>query len=143
MASVGAAVDPQTELAKALDEIERQREVSDISSENEDVSDSSDFSDNTDNENDTEGAWGSDGNSVNLQQDQASYGNRPEQNNDERAQPRQADGGRVAGETQPEAWREIETEAIYECMRKGWPLHVMNIQSTAREIDAKRNPKGW
>ncbi len=44
---------------------------------------------------------------------------------------------------QPEAWREIETEAIYECMRKGWPLHVMNIQSTAREIDAKRNPKGW
>lgn len=98
MASVGAAVDPQTELAKALDEIERQRAVSDLSSEIGDVSDSSDFSDNTGNENDTEGAWGSDGNSVNLQQDQASYGNRPEQNNDERAQPRQADGGRVAGD---------------------------------------------
>ena len=45
--------------------------------------------------------------------------------------------------TQPEAWRPMETEAIYECMRKGWELHIINIQSTAREIDAKRNPKGW
>lgn len=96
MASVGAAVDPQTELESALEEIERQRIESDGIGTG-DVSDSSDFSDNTGNEN--EGAWGSDGNSVNLQQDQDGYGNRPEQNNDERAQPRQADGGRVAGDT--------------------------------------------
>ena len=40
--------------------------------------------------------------------------------------------------TQPEAWRAIETEAIYECMRKGWDLHVMNIQSTARELGGTR-----
>lgn len=45
--------------------------------------------------------------------------------------------------TQPEQWRPIETEAIYESMRSGWPLHVMHIQGIAREIDAKRNPKGW
>ena len=45
--------------------------------------------------------------------------------------------------TQPEAWREAMTEAIYECLKRGWTLHTMNIQSMAREIDAKRNPKGW
>ena len=45
--------------------------------------------------------------------------------------------------TQPEEWWPIETEAIYECLRRGWPLHIGNIQSTAREIDARRNPKGW
>ncbi len=45
--------------------------------------------------------------------------------------------------TQPEQWRSLETEAIYECLNRNWELHVMNIQSTAREIDAIRNPKGW
>lgn len=45
-------------------------------------------------------------------------------------------------QTQPEKWSAIETEAIYECMRRGWPLHIMHIQMIAREIDAKRNPKG-
>ena len=45
--------------------------------------------------------------------------------------------------TQPEEWRDLEIEAIYECLKRGWELHIMNIQSTAREIDAKRNPKGW
>ena len=44
---------------------------------------------------------------------------------------------------EPEAWREAEAEAIYECLRRGWPLHVGNIQYVAREIDAKLNPKGW
>lgn len=45
--------------------------------------------------------------------------------------------------TQPESWREIEIEAIYECLRRGWPLHTAHIHIIAREIDAKRNPKGW
>jgi hypothetical protein len=56
------------------------------------------------------------------------------------------DGEQTAAEwllTQPEAWRIRETEAIYACLKKGWPLNVITIQSTAREIDAKRNPKGW
>ncbi len=141
MASVGAAVDPQTELAKALDEIERQREVSDISSENEDVSDSSDFSDNTDNENDTEGAWGSDGNSVNLQQDQASYGNRPEQNNDERAQPRQADGGRVAGDAARgvEGDRDRSDIRVYEeGLAASRNEHSEHSQRNRREAESER-----
>ena len=46
-------------------------------------------------------------------------------------------------QTQPPTWRAIETEAIYECVKRGWSLHIMNIQSVAREIDAMRNPKGW
>ena len=45
--------------------------------------------------------------------------------------------------TQPEAWREIETEAIYECLKKGWPLHLVSIQSTARELAVPGNPNGW
>lgn len=56
------------------------------------------------------------------------------------------DGRETAAEwlkTQPERWHSLATEAIYECLKKGWPLHDGNIQSTAREIDAKRNPKGW
>lgn len=57
-----------------------------------------------------------------------------------------SDGKETAQEwlmTQPERWRSLATEAIYECLKKGWPLHEGNIQMTAREIDAKRNPKGW
>lgn len=45
--------------------------------------------------------------------------------------------GRTAEEflsTQPEEWRSVETSAIYECLRRGWPLHVGNIQYVAREI---------
>ena len=56
------------------------------------------------------------------------------------------DGKETAQEwlmTQPEAWREIETEAIYECLKRGWTLHTGHIQMIARELDAKRNPKGW
>ena len=56
------------------------------------------------------------------------------------------DGTQTAQEwliTQLEVWREIEIEAIYECLRLGMELHKMNIQSTARRLDAKRNPKGW
>ena len=45
--------------------------------------------------------------------------------------------------TQPEAWREIETEALHECMKRGWSLTAFHIQMIAREIDAERNPKGW
>ena len=45
--------------------------------------------------------------------------------------------------TQPEAWREIETEAIYECLKKGWSLHLVSIQSTARELAIPWNPNGW
>ncbi|MBP3483210.1 MAG: hypothetical protein J6K28_07470 [Alistipes sp.] len=40
--------------------------------------------------------------------------------------------------TQPEAWRELETEAIYECLRRKWPLHTGNIQMVAREIEPER-----
>jgi hypothetical protein len=45
--------------------------------------------------------------------------------------------------TQPEEWRDLEIEAIYECLKRGWKLHIRHIQMIAREIDAKRNPKGW
>ena len=44
---------------------------------------------------------------------------------------------------QPEEYRELATEAICECMRKGWPLHKMHIQSTAKDIDAKRRPQDF
>ncbi len=56
------------------------------------------------------------------------------------------DGKQTAQEwlmTQPESWRPEMTEAIYECLKRGWTLHTMSIQSTARELDAQRNPKGW
>ena len=46
-------------------------------------------------------------------------------------------------QTQPEAWRAIETEALSECLKRGWKVSVPNIQMIAREIDAERNPKGW
>lgn len=46
-------------------------------------------------------------------------------------------------ETQPAQYHKLAVEAIYECMRKGWELHTMHIQSIARELDAKRFPKGW
>ena len=56
------------------------------------------------------------------------------------------DGKQTAQEwlmTQPKKYRERATEAIYECLKRGWTLHTGNIQSTARELDAQRNPKGW
>ena len=46
-------------------------------------------------------------------------------------------------ETLPADWRSLATEALFECSKKGWPLTEDNILTTAREIDAKRNPKGW
>ena len=46
-------------------------------------------------------------------------------------------------ETQPEQWRQLEKEAIYECLKRDWSLHVAHIQMIAREIDEKQNPKGW
>ena len=57
-----------------------------------------------------------------------------------------SDGKQTAADwllTQPDEWRPIETEAIYECLKRGWPMNVMEIQGIAREIDAKQNPKGW
>ena len=45
--------------------------------------------------------------------------------------------------TQPESWRDIETEAIYECLKRDWTLHMGHIHIIARELDAQRNPKGW
>jgi len=56
------------------------------------------------------------------------------------------DGKQTAQEwlmTQPKKYWERATEAIYECLKRGWTLHTGNIQSTARELDAQRNPKGW
>ena len=56
------------------------------------------------------------------------------------------DGKETAAEwlqTQPEEWREQMKEAVYECLKKRWPLNIGNIHMTAREIDAERNPKGW
>ena len=44
--------------------------------------------------------------------------------------------------TQPEAWRPIETEAIYECLKRGWSLHVAHIHMIARELNVKQKPKG-
>ena len=45
--------------------------------------------------------------------------------------------------TQPEKYWERATEAIYECLKKGWTLNEGGILMTARELDAQRNPKGW
>lgn len=56
------------------------------------------------------------------------------------------DGKETAQEwlmTQPKTWREAMIEAIYECLKRGWTLHIGHIQMMARELDAKRNPKGW
>lgn len=44
---------------------------------------------------------------------------------------------------QPQKWEEELTEAIYECLKRGWTLHTANIYPIARELDAIRNPKGW
>ena len=44
---------------------------------------------------------------------------------------------------QPKKYHPIIKEAIIECIIHHWELHEMNISSTAREIGAKRNPKGW
>ena len=44
-------------------------------------------------------------------------------------------------EKQPEEWRHIETDAIYECLKSHWSLNAMTIQSVARELDALKNPK--
>jgi hypothetical protein len=44
---------------------------------------------------------------------------------------------------EPKQYHSLATEAIYECLKRGWPLNVMEIQGIAREIDAQRNPKGW
>ena len=44
---------------------------------------------------------------------------------------------------QPQKWEERLTEAIYECLKRGWMLHTGNIYPIARELDAIRNPKGW
>lgn len=41
-------------------------------------------------------------------------------------------------DTQPVADRELLIEAIYACLKKGWPLNPMTIQSTARAIDRKQ-----
>lgn len=140
MASVGAAVDPQTELESALEEIERQRIESDGIGTG-DVSDSSDFSDNTINDNDVEGPLESGGNSVNLQQDQEGYGNRPEQNNDERAQPRQADGGRVAGDAARgvEGDRDRSDIRVYEeGLAASRDEHSEHSQRNRREAESER-----
>ena len=45
--------------------------------------------------------------------------------------------------TQTQKYQALAEEARFECLRKGWILNDMTIQSTAREIDALRNPKGW
>lgn len=56
-----------------------------------------------------------------------------------------SDGVTTAAEwlqTQPEGWRKIETDAIYECLRNRWMLHEANIQCAAREIGAKPSRLG-
>ena len=56
------------------------------------------------------------------------------------------DGKQTAQEwlmTQPKKYWERATEAIYECLKRGWTLHTGHIQMIARELDAQRNPKGW
>ena len=57
-----------------------------------------------------------------------------------------SDGKETAQEwlmTQPKKYWERATEAIYECLKRGWTLHTAHIQMIARELDAQRNPKGW
>ena len=39
--------------------------------------------------------------------------------------------------TIPRADREIVTEAIYECLRRDWPLNLMEIGYVARELCRK------
>lgn len=46
-------------------------------------------------------------------------------------------------ETIPEQYRELATEAIYKCLKRGWELNPMTIQSTAREIVRERNPNDY
>ena len=56
------------------------------------------------------------------------------------------DGKETAQEflmTQPEKFWKIETAAIYECMRRGWTLHIGHIQMIARELAVPGNPNGW
>ena len=45
--------------------------------------------------------------------------------------------------TNPPEWYPVLIEGIYECLKRRWPLHSVNIYPIVREIDAKRNPKGW
>jgi hypothetical protein len=45
--------------------------------------------------------------------------------------------------TQPKKYRMLATEAIYVCLKKGWPMNKMEIQGIAREIEEKMSPKGW
>ena len=40
--------------------------------------------------------------------------------------------------TQPAEDRELTTEAVYECLRRGWPLNRMEIGYLARDIRRKR-----
>ncbi len=39
-------------------------------------------------------------------------------------------------------YRQIATEAIYECLRLGYPLNDMEITGKAREMQRKRNVIG-
>lgn len=52
------------------------------------------------------------------------------------AEIRLTDGTTVAEylASQPASWRSAETSAIFECLRRGWPLHKANIQCMAREL---------
>ena len=42
-----------------------------------------------------------------------------------------------------EKYRQIATEAIFECLRLGYPLNDMEITGKARELQRKRNAIGW
>ena len=56
------------------------------------------------------------------------------------------DGKETAQEflmTQPEKYWKIATAAIYECMKRGWTLHIGHIQMIARELAVPGNPNGW
>ncbi len=37
--------------------------------------------------------------------------------------------------SQPASRRSTETSAIFECLKRGWPLHKANIQCMAREFN--------
>ena len=43
----------------------------------------------------------------------------------------------------PAKWYSVLVEGIYECLKRGLKLHSVNIYPIVRELDAKRNPKGW
>jgi|GEM_PF-6312649 len=45
--------------------------------------------------------------------------------------------------TNPPEWYPVLIEGIYECLKRRKPLTWQNVYQTTREIDAKRNPKGW